>query len=34
MVSQEYLEESTFPYIVDLVNFNKTSKYFSEFVLS
>ena len=31
---QEDLEKSTFPYIVDLVNFKKTSKEFSEFVLS
>ncbi len=31
---EEYLEESSFPYKVDLVNFNKTSKDFSNFVLS
>lgn len=29
---QEDLEESTFPYIVDLVDFAKTSKEFSEYV--
>jgi len=31
---EEYLEHSTFPYVVDLVNFNKTSKDFAQFVLS
>lgn len=31
---EEYLEESTFPYRVDLVDFDKTSKEFSDFVLS
>lgn len=30
---KEYFEESTFPYIVDIVDFKKTSQDFSEFVL-
>ncbi len=30
---QEELEESTFPYIVDLVDFNKVDKDFASFVL-
>ena len=29
---EEFLEESTFPYIVDIVNFSKTSKGFSQYV--